>query len=133
MRETLARPVLQEPTRTGLERWLDAYGAAWEARDGDAAAELFADEARYHWGPFEPPLEGRTAIAERWSAATSGQRDIHFEHTPLGIADGLAFVHWRSSFVRLATLEDVTLDGIFVLRFEADGLCSELREWWLGT
>ena len=114
-----------------LARWLDAYGAAWEGRDSDAAVGLFTDDADYHWGPFDV-LHGRAEIAQRWSAATSNQRDIHFEHAPLAIADELAFAHWRCTLKRLSTGMHCELDGILVLRFDEHGLCTQLREWWLA-
>lgn len=112
-----------------LRRWLDAYGAAWEARDGAAAARLFSKAATYHWGPFET-LNGRSAIARRWAAATSDQEGIRFEHSPLGAAEGRSFVRWRATFLRLSSRERQELDGIFVLCFAADGTCMELSEWW---
>lgn len=113
-----------------LARWLDRYGAAWEARDGEAAAELFTAGAVYHWGPFDV-LHGVAAVTRRWAAATADQRDISFEHAPLGLAGGLAYAHWRCRFRRRSTGLRCELDGVFVLRFDEDGRCSELREWWL--
>ena len=41
------KPVIQASgpvTREGLDAWLTAYGAAWEARDGERAAALFAED-----------------------------------------------------------------------------------------
>jgi hypothetical protein len=114
-----------------LAGWLDAYGFAWEARDGDAAARLFSAHAAYHWGPFETPLEGRVAITQRWTAATSDQQDIRFEHTPLAITADYAFARWRTAFTRRGGDTRTQLDGGFVLRFDEHGMCSELREWWL--
>ena len=113
--------------------WLRRYGAAWEARDGEAAASLFADEAEYCWGPHDPPLTGRDAIRDRWSEATSDQRDVTFRHEILGIDGDRAFVRWQSSFVRRSTRAQVELDGIFVLDFGHDErLCRRLQEWWLA-
>ncbi len=114
-----------------LAGWLDAYGFAWEARDGDAAARLFSARTAYHWGPFETPLEGRVAIAQRWTAATSDQQNIRFEHTPLAITGDYAFARWRTAFARRGGGARRELDGVFVLRFDEHGMCSELREWWL--
>ena len=119
-------------TEAALARWLDAYGAAWEHRDDAAAVCLFTDDADYHWGPFDA-LHGRAQIAARWATATSNQRDIHFEHTPLAIAGDLAFAHWRCTLERISTGMQCELDGILVLRFDEHGLCTQLREWWLAT
>lgn len=114
-----------------LAEWLDAYGSAWEARNGDAVARLFSNDASYHWGPFAPPLEGRSVIARRWSVATNDQRDVRFEHTTLGITAERAVVHWRATFTRLLSSVRTELDGVFVLRFDERCTCIELREWWL--
>ena len=46
-----------------FERWLQAYGQAWEARDSAAAVRLFSKNAAYHWTPFDPPYVGRAEIA----------------------------------------------------------------------
>ena len=50
-------------SREAFEAWLRRYGTAWEARDPDAAAALFAADARYYWTPFQEPKQGPTAIA----------------------------------------------------------------------
>ena len=52
--------------RAGLTEWLDDYGRAWEARDSDAAAALFAEDAVYQWGPFGDRLRGRPVIRTAW-------------------------------------------------------------------
>ena len=59
------------------ERWLAAYGRAWEGRDPDAAAALFSPDALYAWGPYDE-IRGREAIGERWAQATADQRDVRF-------------------------------------------------------
>lgn len=128
---TLASEMTSTLTADQVVGWLDAYGRAWETRDGDAAAALFGDRARYEWGPFAPPLQGRAAIALRWAAATCDQRDIRFGHQLLAISGGHAFVHWRATFERLSTGARTELDGVFVLHFSEHGMCTELREWWL--
>ena len=53
-----------------LTEWLDDYGRAWTERDPDAAAELFAEDALYQWGPFGRKLRGRPLIREAWAEAT---------------------------------------------------------------
>ena len=50
-----------------LGRWLDAYGRAWETKDPEAAADLFAEDATYHETPFDEPMRGRAEISGYWS------------------------------------------------------------------
>jgi hypothetical protein len=119
--------------RKQLEDWLRRYGAAWERRDGDAAADLFTGRGMYYWGPLDPPLTGRQAIRERWSEATSDQEQIRFRWEVLGIDGDRGFARWWSTFVRASTGMQVELDGVFVLDFAEGGLCRQLQEWWLGS
>lgn len=119
-------------TREGIDAWLFRYGAAWEARDGEAAAQLFSDDALYCWGPHEPPLQGRNAIGKRWSQATNDQRDVRFRHEVLGIDSDRVFARWWSTFVRISTGRRVELDGVFVLDFSDGDCCHRLQEWWLA-
>lgn len=60
-----------------LVRWLEAYGRAWEEHDGDAAAELFSEDAVYAWGPWEE-LRGRDAIRWRWRETTAEAGPVQF-------------------------------------------------------
>lgn len=119
-------------TREQADAWLTRYGAAWEAADGDAAARLFAEDAQYCWGPYDPVLTGRAAIRDRWSQATAEQRDVRFAHDVLGIDGDRVFAHWRSTFLRRPDGPPVELDGVFVLDFWQPDLCGRLQEWWLA-
>jgi hypothetical protein len=121
-----------ELTREHLDEWLRRYGEAWEARDADAAAGLFADDGAYHWGPLEPPLRGRDAIRDRWSGVTAEQDEVSFRYELLGIDSARGFARWWSTYVLRATGARHDLDGIFVLDFGANGLCRRLQEWWLA-
>ena len=120
------------PGVTNLETWLCDYGAAWEARDGELAASLFAEDGVYCWGPHEAPLQGRNAIRDRWSQATGDQREVAFRHEILGTDGARGFARWWSTYLNCSTGSRVELDGVFVLDFAEDGLCARLQEWWLA-
>ncbi len=42
-----------------IDRWIGAYGRAWEDRDDQAVAELFTQDAIYRLHPFGEPTRGR--------------------------------------------------------------------------
>lgn len=119
-------------THDEVNTWLRAYGDAWEARSGERAAMLFAEDAVYCWGPYETPLQGREAIRDRWSLATDDQREVSFRHEVLGTDGTRAFARWWSTFLDSSTQARLELDGVFVLDFAEDGLCTQLQEWWLA-
>ena len=86
-----------------FDRWLAAYGAAWEAKDAEAFAHLFTDDVRYFWTPFEEPKTGRDGVAEAFSSAVANQRDIHFNYEILAVGEERGVARWRCVFTRRAT------------------------------
>lgn len=113
-----------------LETWLSAYGRAWEERDADAAAALFTSDARYFETPYAEPFAGSAGVREYWARVTADQRDVKVTHEVVGFTDGVGVARWNSKFALASNGARVELDGVFLLTFDADGLCKELREWW---
>jgi hypothetical protein len=110
--------------------WLERYGQAWIKRDPKAAVELFAPDARYYETPFDAPLVGLAGIWQYWQQVPQSQESISFQATPLAIANGSYIARWQAKFTRIPSGRRVELDGVFVLEFDSQGLCVELREWW---
>jgi ketosteroid isomerase-like protein len=116
--------------RVALDSWLQSYGAAWEGRDGTAAAELFTPDALYQETPHAEPLRGRTAIAGYWATVTADQDDIEFDFEILAVEGRTGIAEWSARFRSISGNVPVELDGVFVLDFAPDGLVESLREWW---
>jgi uncharacterized protein (TIGR02246 family) len=115
-----------------LRTWLDSYGSAWEERDPEAVIRLFAEDATYQETPFSQPMRGREAIRQYWSkAVVAYQEQVRFAFEVLAITEVTAIAHWWASFVRISSKTRASLDGVFLLTFDAAGLCRELREWWV--
>jgi uncharacterized protein (TIGR02246 family) len=118
--------------RESLQGWLEGYGRAWESRDPEAVGKLFADDATYQETPYTQPMRGREAIQQYWSqVVATAQEHIKFGYEVLADAEDSAIVHWWASFVRVQSRAQVSLDGIFLLTFDTEGRCRELREWWV--
>ncbi|MGH2652286.1 MAG: nuclear transport factor 2 family protein [Actinomycetota bacterium] len=111
--------------------WLAAYGKAWETQDPDAAVALFTPEATYQEKPFDEPMRGREAIREYWATGAGHQREVRFDSRILSVEPAVG--HWWASYTATATGELTKLDGIFLLEFDDEGLCTSLREWWHAT
>lgn len=120
-------------TKSKLERWLEAYGHAWETRDPDAAASLFTHDALYYETPFGEPARGRDGVREYWARATKIHKDVRFSYEVLSVSDDRGIAWWSAEYTRTTTGVQATLDGILVLSFDENGLCRELREWWHRT
>ena len=113
-----------------FKTWLDAYGRAWEIRDPEAAVRLFTREATYHETPFDEPARGHAEILEYWSEGARSQEDVHFSYEVLVVTENEGIARWRANFRRVPSKTPVKLDGNFLVKLDADGLCEEFREWW---
>jgi hypothetical protein len=113
--------------------WMAALGAAWEARDPDAAAALFAEGVHYHETPFDPPLVGLDAVRAYWAEVPEGQRDVRFGFEVLATTPHGGLARWWASFERIpANGARRELDGVVLVELDGGGRCTLLREWWHG-
>jgi ketosteroid isomerase-like protein len=120
----------QQLTPATLAAWLAGYEQAWELRDADRAAALFTESASYHEMPFDAPKAGRRGIREYWAGVTADQRDVDFKSEIVAVSGNTGVAHWSASLTSASTGAKIELDGVFILDFDASGLCRQLREWW---
>ena len=114
-----------------FEKWLVSYGAAWQMGDAQAAIRLFADDAKYYENPFADPMVGKDAIHRYWSeGAGESQKDVQFTHRAIAVVEGKGLAHWRATFVRVPSGNQVELDGFLMAEFDASGKCVVFQEWW---
>lgn len=112
-----------------LESWLAGYERAWRAPGTAALDDLFSADATYRMSPYQDPAEGLERIAALWERER--QPDEEFAMTCEVVAvdgdTGVARVE-----VRYATGEEYR--DLWIVRFGADGRCSEFEEWpfWPG-
>jgi uncharacterized protein (TIGR02246 family) len=117
-------------TPAAVEAWLAKYKEAWEQRDAERAAALFTETAAYHEMPFDAPKAGRAGVREYWSTVTADQRDVSFDSQLIAVTGQTAVARWSARLKSASSGARIELDGVFILTFERDGLCKELREWW---
>ncbi|WP_109006104.1 nuclear transport factor 2 family protein [Streptomyces rishiriensis] len=116
-----------------VQDWIDRLQARWKARDPEAIAALFTEDASYHQGPFGTPHVGHDAIAKHWTATLSHQKDpaVWFG-TPIVSAER-ASVEWWCILYDPATGTPRSAAGCLALRFAEDGRCALFKEYWHGA
>ena len=111
-----------------LLEWISLYGRAWETADEDLVLSLFTEDARYRSSPFREPYVGHAEIREYWRRGAGSQQNTNVRMgEPFGDRERVA-VEWWTTMIDEG--EEVTLPGCLLLRFEPDGRCSDLREYW---
>ena len=107
------------------ERWAEAYRRAWLAGDAEAAAALYAEDCVFRSSPFRD-LEDARAYMRRVLPETE-TREAWFG-TPFEQGDRAAVEYWATLVEPDGT--ESTLVGCHAMRFDADGLVVEARDYW---
>jgi ketosteroid isomerase-like protein len=122
-------PDPRPPAMLSPEEWIERYRRAWESGDADGLVALFTPEASYRSSVFTEPSVGHDAIRAYWQRGAGAQREVRVRMgTPIVGEDRVAVEWWT-------TMDDpdqgeITLPGCLLLRFESDGRCSDLWEYW---
>jgi ketosteroid isomerase-like protein len=113
----------------GAGEWLEAYGKAWQAFDGDGWVALFTDDAEYHEDPFGAPLVGSNALRAYLLEAAASQRDVEFTVERHWVSGGTVLAAWHATFVRRAGGQVVRLAGFLTAEVGPERRVSRFREW----
>ena len=126
--------------RADVDRWLDAYVAAWKSYDRDEIGALFADDVEYRYHPYDEPLRGRDAVVASWlgegddSGASTQDPPGTYDASYRTIAvDGDTAVATGSSTYLSGPGGEVerVYDNCYVMRFDDSGRCLEFTEWFM--
>jgi SnoaL-like domain len=115
-------------TRKAAERWRQTWARGWHGHEVAEILELYAEDASFQSHPFRDPQPPRdyiepTLAAEVWA-------DCAFMEP---VVDGdRAAVEWRAE-VKLKDGGTEKLAGVSLLRFDANGLVVEQRDFWAGA
>ncbi|HYK06624.1 MAG TPA: nuclear transport factor 2 family protein [Gaiellaceae bacterium] len=117
--------------RADVDRWLDAYVAAWRSNERSQIEALFTEDARYRYHPWDEPIVGAAAIADAWLEDQDDPARWEASYECYA-ADGSAAVAVGSStYLDAGGAVEKVYDNAYVLRFAADGRCSEFTEWFM--
>lgn len=116
-------------TAGAARRFVRVWQRAWAAHDVEAILELYAADCVHRSMPFREPHRGRGELAAyvRWSFAAERTTDVRFSEPIVG-QGGLAVAEFR-----VLAEEDgrpSTLAGCVFVRFDAEGLAVETRDYW---
>jgi ketosteroid isomerase-like protein len=127
-------------TRADVDRWLDAYVAAWKSYDRAAIADLFADDVEYRYHPYDEPIRGRDAVVAAWlgesaepGASTRDEPGTYEASYRTVAVDGdLAVAVGSSTYADEPGGPPVRVfDNCYVIRFDEDGRCRAFTEWYM--
>jgi ketosteroid isomerase-like protein len=113
--------------RDQVNRWVEAYEAAWRAPGTGALAGIFAPGAVYRQGPYDEPVSGLPAIARMWEAQRDGPGEVFELSSDIVAAEGdTAVVRAEVRYGNPVTEE---WRDLWIIRLAPDGLCASFEEW----
>ena len=110
---------------SAARRWAEAFRAAWLAGDGEAAAALYAEDCVFRSGPFRELQDARAYM--RRVVPEAEAPEVWFGE-PVEAGDTAAIEYWALLVEPDGTQS--TIAGVHRVRFGADGLIVEARDYW---
>ena len=114
--------------RQAAERWRETWEHGWRAHEADEIVALYAEGAYFQSHPFRDPQAPRDYIEPTLAAEVSAECEFR---EPLVDGDR-AVVQW-SAETKLKDGGTEKLAGVSLLRFDADGLVTEQRDFWASA
>jgi hypothetical protein len=115
-----------------FQSWLDRYIDAWRLLDPVAIGDLFSSDVRYAFDPFEEAVVGRKAVVDSWLADPDEPGSWEADYEVLAIDGDAHVAHGRTRYLTDdRSGVDREFANVFVCRFDGEGRCRELTEWYM--
>jgi hypothetical protein len=109
-------------------RWAQTWARSWPERDVESIAALYAENAVYRAFAFRDPDRGASAVRRYLQRTFAEERDVECRFGQ-PVADGdRAAVEWWATWMEGE--RRLTLAGTTILRFDANGLVLDHRDYW---
>lgn len=115
-------------TSESVQRWLDAYVAAWRSYNETAIRALFGADATYAYHPYDEPERGIDAILAAWLHEPDDAATWEAAYAPLLIDDRRAIATGETRYLAAGKV----FSNLFELEFDADGRCTRFVEWYIA-
>lgn len=116
---------------SSFNSWFKTLGEAWVTKNPELIGSICAEDVKYYEHPFEEPRIGKDAVVAEWQNVPNSQKDIIFDYDIIGITNDTGIAHWRASFTRISEEKRDVLDGVFTVKLNGSGLCTEFHMWWV--
>ncbi len=117
-------------TEQTFRNWLEKYLRPQEKGDPETIRQVFAEDATYCWGPFNPCRKGVKAIYEHHRNALSHQADLKYDYRILAVTENVGIARFHLTLKDLSEGEPGEYDGIFLVHLNDAGKCTLFEEWY---
>jgi hypothetical protein len=121
-------------TKTDLQAWLDRYIEAWRESTATAIEELFTEDAKYLFHPYDKGDEvvvGRAAIVAAWLEDPDDPATWEASYEAWAMDGDRGVGVGTSRYMASADKPERTYFNCFLMKFADDGRCSEFTEYYV--
>lgn len=117
-------------TKQQLDLWLSKFGQAWCDRNVERVMLLFdKDDITYYESVFNPPITSWDSVKKLWEVVPTNQKDITFTHEIILCSKNQGIVNWKVSRIFIPKNENQSIEGIFQISLNENGLCIFFKQW----
>lgn len=118
---------------TTVDRWLDAYQAAWRTDTPADIVRLFAPDARYYTAPFRTPKTGVDEIVAWWVGQENASIPWTFTYDIVAREGDRYVVRGVTRYPEGFEPGDAekVYDNIWLVRLDGEGRATEFIEYWM--
>ncbi len=111
-----------------FEIWMDKLINIWINKQPEKAPELCADKFLWYETPFRTPYTSKEEILKEWQGVFD-QKEISVSYKIVSVDETVGVAKWSASFVSISSNKKTVMDGIYVVKLNDNGECTEFREW----
>jgi predicted kinase len=123
-----ARPSGPLDAREAAMRWKRTWEQAWPRKEVEAIAALYAPDVPYRAVPLRAPDMGVDGVRRYLRENFDVEDEIRCRFGEPMVDGDRAVVEWWASWIENS--KPLTLAGATVLRFDAEGLVTDHRDYW---
>ena len=116
-------------TKEVFNAWLNKLKSAWEGRNPEGAPALCAEKFIWYETPFTDPIKTKEGLLEEWKTILDHE-NVQFSYEIFSVNQNIGIAHWSATFTRISTKENVEMDGVFMIKLDEKGLCTEFHQWY---
>ena len=113
---------------SAAHRWAETWNRSWPAKDVEAIAALYADDALYRALVFREPDRGVEGVRRYLRENFGVEEDVECRFGDPIVGADRAAVEWWATWVEDG--QRLTLAGATILRFDRTGQVVDHRDYW---
>ena len=111
--------------------WLNRYIEAWRTGDRPLIGDLFSEETRYRYHPYDKPMSGRQAVVQSWLEDEDPTQEWEADYQVFAVEGDRMVATGTSRYLPSRDHEEQIYHNVFLVEFDDEGRCREFTEFFV--